>query len=113
MEVRCCCTPNKLLGTLPVSKDAIARGTVWFAVTPQVDSWLNTPAYDPVFIDDIVSFEIATWQKLVPGIRLAIDEDDEPDISVGFIVETGLALKHENIDIETLRRIPGFIEEKA
>lgn len=103
MEVRCCCTPNKLLGTLPVA-DAVFRGGV-----NSVDFILvGVPRLG--LPSSMITMEIAEWQ-----CHVSVDEylADSLFSRPTRVAESGAALKHEGVTIETLRRIPGFIESKT
>lgn len=85
MEVRCCCTPNKLLGTLPV-QDARGVGDeiCFVAMKPRVLTFESTTKFTAV-IGDRITLKIVS-------------------------AEEGVALIASGVTIEKLRLIPGFIE---
>ena len=100
MEVRCCCTPNKLLGTLPVP-DAAGPGAriVYQVMKPRVrvpDPGAAPEGRRPPQI----AFEVTRWAERRFGRDGCVNSTE------------GVALKHENVTLETLRLIPGFIEAK-
>ncbi len=108
MEVRCCCQPEKLLGTLPVP-DRVRRGqvkSIAFPITGKID-W-DTGRHIP---QSSITFAVERWAtivKLTPDSRKSARRFSELE---GLAeMDGGLALKHENVTIETLRRIPGFLE---
>lgn len=83
LEVRCCCQPQKLRGWLDVPEHAVKNGGV--AVFP-----LRTPPnarWDAPF--ETVRLEVA---RMVKGTK------------------DWLAVKSEDLPLETLRRIHGFVE---
>lgn len=85
VEVRCCCVPSKLLGSLPVmDRDLVLGRRIEFVVLQR----FGEPRLPRV------SLEIATWESGVGRVELA----------------GGLAIKSNDVPIEVLRRIPGFIE---
>jgi hypothetical protein len=109
VEVRCCCTPNKVLGYLPVPGALeVGKRVVFVLDTARSDAWvlglrLEVPETFPT-----ITFEVARWSE--SRIR------ELPAIGVvGFELERtgGLALKHENVTLEELRRIDGFVEAQS
>jgi len=93
VEVRCCCVPQKLLGWLDVEPERIVVGNVVQFRTP--------PSAGPVtFLHE--GFETF---RLEPGERVAL-----PVAAISSGTASWLALKSEETPLETLRRIPGFIE---
>lgn len=95
MEVRCCCQATKVLGTLPVQASDSAEGSLRLYPVG-LPSSLYQPDAKPAKNPETIDFRVSRWF-----------EDD----GRGF--HTGLALKHENVTIETLRRIPGFEEASS
>lgn len=94
MEVRCCCTPNKLLGTLPVT-DAHG-GQVRFALMkPRVNfnEWnrIARPSNGAAILS----------MKVLPWSHANRDTGEQA---------AGIALFAEIVTLEQLRLIPGFIE---
>lgn len=97
MEVRCCCTPKKLLGTLPVP-DLTSEGT-------SVDFALMQPR---------INFNHWRGEKAARASanrRLTLQAQSFQAVE-GETMLAGIALKAEGVPIETLRLIPGFIEAK-
>lgn len=88
MEIRCCCTPSKLLGTVPVPDHS--GSLISLPLMGRADAG-RPPAR--------IEFEVATWARDVFDRDLG-----------GYVRVPETALKHEGVTIETLRRIPGFIE---
>lgn len=100
MEVRCCCVPNKLLGTVPVPEILIRDGgRVTLPLMGNLSAGLTRSS---------IEFEVQRWSKssIAPLSQLPGNGLEEPVI----VRESGIALKHENVTLDTLRRIPGFIE---
>ena len=104
MEVRCCCTPNKLLGTLPVPDGAGPGARIKFP--------LMQHAMQMTRAESSLEFEAQRWTlavELPPELLMyaqsaVLEKMARPD--------GGVALKREGVTVETLRLIPGFIEEK-
>lgn len=93
VEVRCCCSPTKLLGTLPFPECAIEFA--YPLVQPKTTDFLRAARRSVPF--EKVTLSLSTWR--------GFDADGKP---IG-----GQALKADGIPIETLRRVPGFIEAGA
>ena len=119
LNVRCCCVPVKVLGTLPVfEKDAHNGARVMFPLMKpsttdftrhigkqefiafEVRTIVNKAIVEPEMLD------CTTLADLAHGVRKEIKVRD------AYVKEEvfDLALKHEGITLEILRRIPGFIE---
>jgi hypothetical protein len=97
MEVRCCCSPRKLLGTLPVPDLTDAGTSVEFSVMqPRVNfnHWR----------DESVTRAPANRHLTLQAENFQASDGDQ--------MVAGIALKAEGVPVETLRRIPGFIEAK-
>lgn len=93
MEVRCCCTPRKLLGYLLVRGEVFAGERVKFVVAgPQVR--VNGPGIGSEFEPEFV----AEKSVILPVDRITVGRD------------TYLALKSEETPIEVLRQLPEFVE---
>lgn len=98
MDVRCCCRPEKMLGSLPVM-DAVRVGDlVRFVVMKpamrMADFHWRAAALPTANDIRHVQMEVLDWSD--PKTR-----------------DAGVAIKADGVDIETLRRIPGFIEAKS
>ena len=93
-EVRCCCMPTKLLGWLEAPDDA---DSVVFA---KAEPWNQRDA--SLFVEHI-TLPVAT-------IRLQIDPFDwvEKDGVMMPPYKEYKAIKAEGVDIEILKKIPGF-----
>lgn len=102
MEVRCCCQATKVLGTVPVPEALLKQRLV---VLPL----MGVPGQGLPYSK--LEFEVATWMEIRVDLDVAPHLRDL-ETGVGYIRESGLALKHEGVTVETLRRIPGFIEAK-
>lgn len=89
VEVRCCCQPKKLLGYVEVPEDAVRSGnTYMFPVR-------------------------AVVEHLIPNDSLAVIKTEVVNLPIAELFTNGgrrLAFKSEETPIETLRRIPGFVE---
>lgn len=95
IDVRCCCRPKKLLGTVPVP-DAHGDRHTFSLMQPRVH--------------DFTAARLKVGAGTSPrSITLPIDSF--VDMS-GCHPKYGLAVKAEGVAIETLRLIPGFIEHK-
>lgn len=90
VEVRCCCSPTKLLGTLPFPEHALEFS--YPLVQPKTTDFLRAARRSVHF--EKVSLSLSSWR--------GFDADGK---RIG-----GQALKADGIPIEKLRRIPGFIE---
>lgn len=82
-EVRCCCQPQKLLGWMDVREDATE---IVFPILR------NMPL---IHFNDSVSYD-----RVVLRIAKIVHSDEK----------SYLAIRAEDIPLETLRRLPGFIE---
>ena len=102
MEVRCCCTPKKLLGTLPVP-DGHGFDVPFVVMKPRNRSIqaMQERGRQGVGIDR-VTLTVTGWVDL--QCSAANGEVSRVE---------GIALKADGVSIETLRLIPGFIEETA
>lgn len=87
LEVRCCCVPKKLLGTLPVPDHLLQA--------PQLTMLLMQPRFFGLPTD--------RRERRPTSINLQITEIQDGR-------ERWRAIKAEGVPIETLRLIPGFIE---
>lgn len=92
VEVRCCCEPMKLLGYLPVpDRTPIAPGvSVKFLLPPRAASSLRSASWRLFERPEILTLTITPYGR-------------------GDMSE-GLAFKSDDTPIETLRRIPNFLE---
>lgn len=97
LAVRCCCDPARLLGYLQVPDNVEVRDgeIVGFVAKPEAsveaaleDAWVVTLRVD---------LTIATWSRPVRRFGEWWDHSD-------------LAWKSNDTPIETLRRLPGFVE---
>lgn len=94
LEVRCCCQPKKLLGYLPVDPQLAIRGArIRFAI----------PATFPYSRSRLGDGDVKTTPQEVIVLPVESFQSSNPD-------ERHLALKSEETPIETMRRIPGFVE---
>lgn len=98
MDIRCCCTPGKLLGSVPVRDETTVGEKIKFLVTkPSV-------RFDPLafqhtrFDPTHVTLEVAEFGEVIDG-----------SIGNPGRLRKGLALKSGELPIEVLSRIPGFI----
>jgi len=92
LEVRCCCQPNKLLGWLYADAD---RDVVL--------SRLVSPSPVPLMTD--ANSRVPIVPERCHQITMEI-----ATIALGEGFQPYRAIKAEGVPIETLRRIPGFIE---
>lgn len=93
VEVRCCCSPLLLLGTLPFPDNA-RSWSYPVCKAPRVqrpETLLKTMATGVK--PELVTLHLTEFQTIV---------DDRP--------VRGWALKADHLPLEKLRRIPGFIE---
>lgn len=97
LEVRCCCQPRRLLGWLAAPERPEVGLKVTFAVRPERSLQF---AHNP-------PQRGGGWTVSLPIERFA-----ESRIGVDGSEHRahGLAFKSEETPVETLRRIPGFIE---
>lgn len=105
VEVRCCCDPGKLLGTVELAGvEAIREGDRYTLPLRQEE---------PLEIGDAEADFFAFGQTKTEMLTLPIDfwskwivaEDGTPPV-----MECGLAFKSNDTPIEKLRRIPSFEE---
>jgi hypothetical protein len=96
VEVRCCCDANKLMGTLPMpdGHDSWAFPLMRESNANFAAAAARSCAYDKVVLN------LLRWKHHVA----------DPESGAIRTVAAGVALKADGIPIETLRRIPGFIE---
>lgn len=98
LNVRCCCQPRKILGSLP-----------WDGVSRVVD--FKTASGEVVTL----SVEQASLRLCLPreeDRRFHNVRDDEVD-DINVVVRSEWAFKSEETPIDTLRQIPQFIEGVA
>jgi len=91
MDVRCCCRPDKLLGSVPVP-DSTQVGTE-------------------------VTFHLVRAMSVVEAFRGATEFVSPERIHLvatewSSFGQRGVALKAEGVPVETLQRIPGFIKKE-
>lgn len=91
VEVRCCCSPMKLLGTLPFP-DA-AQSFDYTVMQPATSDYAKVAAHGVRC--QKITLHLVDW--CAPNGKF-------------HMVPMGKALKADGVAIETLRRIPGFIE---
>ncbi len=96
VEVRCCCSAAKLLGTLPLPDHVYSWA---FPVMQERNANFSRAAARGLQIDKVV-LELVRWKHDVM----------DGDATTPRTIAGGEALKADGIPIETLRRIPGFIE---
>jgi hypothetical protein len=94
VEVRCCCNASQLLGTLPFPDRA--DEFIYPLVQPKTTDFLRAARRG-------VRSETLT-------LRLHPWKDSRMEFDGTRVITEGVALKADGIPIETLRRIPGFIE---
>jgi hypothetical protein len=90
LEVRCCCQPTKLFGTLPVPTGAIERGCFDVVVANTTRWWEADDPSASAF--EKHSVQIRKFQTIGGITRLAIYSEDRP--------------------IEFWRKLPGFQEKR-
>lgn len=103
-EIRCCCDPGKLLGTVEVPADRFYEGAVLrFTLRNDQKDWLKEPeAPKPLLDQGTIALPVASFGIGRGGI-----------LTVGETAwEQGLAIKSNDTPIETLRRIPSFKEAR-
>lgn len=98
MDIRCCCTPGKLLGSVPVPDATFVGESIKFWVTkPSVR--FDPAARKHAFSEPShVTLEVAKFGEVVEGA---------PGDYGRF--RTSIALKSGELPLEVLSRIPGFI----
>ncbi len=105
LKVRCCCTPEKILGVLPIPDEHLASRYIHFPIL--IPGQLGFGALD---------LEVAT---VYTGSTLPFPERALRAVKEGELGRGELALKYNDDDETTeekkasLRRIRGFIECKA
>lgn len=95
IEVRCCCQPTKLLGWLPFGDPAYMPLTMSFRWWELENGTPATPDLEH------------PWAPAPPVVEKRLE------LTVGYFgcgIASRPALKSEETPIETLRKIPGFIE---
>lgn len=103
LEVRCCCQPQKLLGTVEVPDDTRRGQNVTWVLAPsmlcaKLDEWLSHP-------------EFKVYRRPAETLTLPIQTFVIPP-GLATRGESGLAVKAEGVGLETLRKISTFIEAK-
>lgn len=114
VEVRCCCDPGKLLGWIELKVPALREGDVF-----------KFPLSDAPRSTEELVLGVARFQQPMEqgpealSLPVAHFTVYQPARGFGFFgallgdtryLERGLALKSNDAPIETLRRIPGFVE---
>lgn len=99
VEVRCCCEPQELLGTLPsFDKVRIGERVTFPVMKPRT----RVPTRGPLNVNPLaISLQLLAWRN---EKRCALTGE--------IVLEDGVAFKADGVPIETLRLIPGFIEAK-
>ncbi len=94
VEVRCCCQPRKLLGTLPVGDAELRIGaTLMFGRIPlKLERWAHIVEVSPDLLRDAASPSLFEYLRQSRA--------------------GGVAFKADGLPIEVLRTIPEFIEAK-
>lgn len=99
MEIRCCCTPGKLLGSVPVRDGTLVGDRVKF--------WVAKPS---------VRFDPKAFKSTHTETESVILEVAEVDASVQDQIRgarvrlsSSVALKSGGYPLDVLSRIPGFI----
>lgn len=92
IEVRCCCNPVKLVGWIDI--DAENKSYISIAVYPETDT-----------ISILMDADLNISMPRQIDLRMEMYKPEDGS-------EPYLALKAEDIPIETLRKIPGFIEAR-
>lgn len=95
LNVRCCCQPAKILGTLPW--DESSRETRWVVERSSGDGRL----FHQPFV-----LRVQPMRSVACDVPLSLFNVLEP----GGLITEELAYKAEGAPIETLRLIKGFIE---
>lgn len=100
LEVRCCCVPQKLLGWVDVPEARLRAGQFLPFVlrVPIPTSFGKQPERE---------------ESNAACVRLEMAFYNVRDVDSDDFGATSIALKSGELPIETLRRIPGFIENKA
>lgn len=93
LEVRCCCSPQKLLGWLPVDDSVRPGAVVRYCYRTRTEG--RWACRDPLSVSDA---------PMVHTIPLVIGE-------IYINGDHWLALKAEGVPLEILRLIPGFQED--
>lgn len=105
LEVRCCCKPTKLLGWLEVPRELVQLGgRVCFETEPRYQ-WADGYAVQ-LHRRQTITLPIAMF-KTTDVFRVEVDGRHE-DFELEW--DAHLALKSEEVPLEVLRQIPGFLE---
>lgn len=100
LEVRCCCVPQNLLGWVDVPEARLRVGE-----------------FLPFVLRVPIPKNFGQHPELVESnaaaVRLEMAFYNVRDVDSDDFGTTSIALKSGELPIETLRRIPGFIENKA
>lgn len=106
VEVRCCCTPMKLLGSLPIM-DSVREGQDVRFVVMKPPRAFDARKDASLTLGDVPHIKLTLLKWGVAELETWNENSSNRWIA------GGLALKADGVPIETLRRIPGFIEEKS
>ena len=111
MEVRCCCTPNKLLGSLWVPDSAMPGIGIGFPLMrPRARSLEAVKASNARTAQrSFITLEVTHWMSLEKDTD-ATSAGERSIEYPGLVRRSGIALKREGLTVEQLRLIPGFIE---
>lgn len=103
-EIRCCCDPGRLLGTVLVNESVLAAGkTVRFALEHFGE---RSPYFDDCGQKEEIELPIGRWSQT----STSYDTEQQSEV---WKHEGGVAIKSNDTPLETLRRIPGFTEADA
>lgn len=94
---RCCCVPQKILGHIDVDSNLVREGNVlhWY-LTQDFSEHGNANE-----TAEILRLPIARYYETTGRNKNSL---------TGFDYHSGLAIKSEGVNVETLRRISGFQE---
>lgn len=95
VEVRCCCQPARLLGTLPIPDNAQSWSYPVCKASRVTSPQALLRAASAGAKPETLTLELQKFAVIVDGRSV-----------------TGIALKADGVPLEKLRRIPGFIEAK-
>lgn len=99
LEIRCCCIPRKLQGWINVPEELVKAG-----------GEVTLPLRKSISGKRFVSLQVAHIKR-EHYVTLEEQERLDPSILQGLEGSTEyVALKSEDVPIEVLRNIPGFIE---
>lgn len=98
IEVRCCCQPQKLLGTLPVPDMTKPGTSVSFVM-------MKPPSRSIASVKSS-----ASGMQAPRKVELPIESFTD---MTGAHPKYGIAVKADGMTVAQLRLIPGFIEEKS